>query len=139
MLKATNIKYSKTKEISPDQIIPLYKQNNWSSAKKPNKLYRALINSHSLVSAWNKNQLVGIGNAISDDYLVVYYPHLLVLPSFQNRGIGKNIFKLLIKKYEGYHQHILIADKEAVGFYKPFGFSRAGNTIPMWIYDGTDH
>ncbi|SHF08813.1 hypothetical protein SAMN05443144_105146 [Fodinibius roseus] len=82
MQKATNIKYSKTKEISPDQIIPLYKQNDWSSAKKPNKLHKALINSHSLVSAWSKNQLIGIGNAISDGYLVsfitrtsLYFPH----------------------------------------------------------------
>ncbi|WP_434083887.1 hypothetical protein [Fodinibius roseus] len=53
--------------------------------------------------------------------------------------MGKNIFKLLTKKYEDYHQHMLIADKEAVGFYKSCGFNRAGNTIPMWIYDGTDH
>lgn len=139
MQKETKIKYSETKDISRGQIIPLYEQNEWSSAEKPNKLHKALINSHSLVSAWKNGQLVGIGNAISDGHLVVYYPHLLVLPSFQHQGIGKNIFKSLMKKYKGFHQHMLVADHEATGFYKSCGFSRAGNTIPMWIYEGKDH
>jgi GNAT superfamily N-acetyltransferase len=32
---------------------------------------------------------VGLGNAISDGALVVYYPHMLVLPEYQGRGIGR--------------------------------------------------
>ena len=138
-VKRTQIEYSETRDISRDQIISLYKQNEWSSAEKPDKLHKALLNSHSLVSAWKNDQLVGVGNAISDGYLVVYYPHLLVLPPFQRQGIGKNTFKLLMKKYEGFHQHMLVADHDATGFYKSCGFSRAGKTIPMWIYTGKDH
>ena len=41
--------------------------------------------------------------------------------------------------YEGFHQHILVADGEAVHFYNKLGFERAGKTQSMWIYSGDDH
>lgn len=34
---------------------------------------------------------------------------------------------------------MLTSDKKAVGFYQALGFSRAGNTESMWIYEGQDH
>ena len=52
-------------------IFLLYKANKWSSADKPIELYNGLMNSHSLFSGWDYNRLVGLGNAISDGYLVV--------------------------------------------------------------------
>lgn len=65
------------RDLKIEDILLLYRANEWSSANKPNELYNALLNSHSLISTWNENKLVGLGNAISDGYLVVYYPHLL--------------------------------------------------------------
>jgi hypothetical protein len=44
-----------------------------SAALKPTELFNALMSSHSLVSAWDSDLLVGLGNAISDGLLVVYY------------------------------------------------------------------
>lgn len=69
-----HINIKETFDISRGSIIDLYKTNGWSSVEKPDLLYQALMNSHTLVSAWAGEQLVGIGNAISDGYLVVYYP-----------------------------------------------------------------
>jgi hypothetical protein len=34
---------------------------------------------------------------------------------------------------------MLVADGESIGFYEKCGFTRAGQTQPMWIYDGEDH
>src|SRR5437868_6085288 len=79
------------------------------------------------------------GYAGSDGFLVVYYPHLIVLPEFQGRGVGTEILKRLRAKYEGFHQHMLVADGRAIDFYKKCGFERAGKTEPMWIYAGHDH
>jgi ribosomal protein S18 acetylase RimI-like enzyme len=42
-------------------------------------------------------------------------------------------------RYEGFHQHILVADGNAIEFYRKCGFERAGRTEPMWIYQGNDH
>jgi hypothetical protein len=76
------ITFSEQRDIAIEQILPLYELNGWSSARKPDALHRAVLNSHALVSAWDGDMLVGIGNAISDGFLVVYYPHLLVRPDY---------------------------------------------------------
>ncbi|HEY9814589.1 MAG TPA: GNAT family N-acetyltransferase [Candidatus Obscuribacterales bacterium] len=113
--------------------------NGWSSAQKPKVLHQALLHSHSLVSAWHHEKLVGIGNAISDGFLVVYYPHLLVHPDYQGQRIGTGIMDILKQRYEGMHMHMLVADSEAIAFYEQCGFTRAGNTESMWIYADDDH
>lgn len=133
------IHFSERRDIGIDQILPTYKLNGWSAAQKPEQLHQALINSHYLVSAWQDERLVGIGNAISDGFLVVYYPHLLVHPDYQGQGIGSKLVEMLKQRYAGFHMHMLVADKEAFSFYETCGFTRAGKTEPMWIYRGRDH
>jgi len=135
----TRIQYRETRDIDLADVLALYRANGWSSADKPQELHRALVNSHTLVTAWDDEQLVGLGNAISDGSLVVYYPHLLVLPDHRGFGIGREIVQRLGKKYAGFHQQILVADFDAVEFYKKCGFVPAGQTEAMWIYDGTEH
>jgi GNAT superfamily N-acetyltransferase len=100
---------------------------------------RALERSHSVATAWVEGSLVGLGNALSDGSLVVYYPHMLVLPEFQGRGIGRQLMKRLMKRYRGFHQHILIAEAKAVSFYRKCGFKRAGKTDSMWVFRGKEH
>ncbi len=133
------ITFSERRDIAIEQILPIYESNLWSSAKNPRVLHQALLKSHALVSAWDGEILIGIGNAISDGFLVVYYPHLLVSPDYQGQGIGKRIMEILKKRYEGMHMHMLVADSEAIAFYEKCGFTRAGKTEPMWMYAGDDH
>ena len=133
------IQIKETKDINKDDIIELYKKNKWSSVSKPDQLYNALLNSHCLVSAWDGNKLIGIGNAISDGHLVVYFPHLLVHPDYQGKGVGTKIVEIFKAKYKHFHQQILVADGKAIEFYKKSGFTKAGRTESMWIYEGNDH
>ncbi len=133
------IQIKETKEIEINQIVELYSANNWSSADKPTELKNALLNSHSLISAWDKDKLVGLGNAISDGSLVVYYPHLLVHPQYHGLGIGRLIVDKFQEKYKDFHMQMLTADGEAIDFYKKVGFKKAGKTMPMWIYKGNEH
>ena len=133
------IRISESREIPIEKILELYKSNEWSSANKPEELFNGLINSHTLVSAWDEENLVGIGNAISDGYLVVYYPHLLVHSSCQGKGIGQMIMAKMQEKYENFHMQMLTADGKAIQFYEKIGFERAGKTEPMWIYKGNEH
>lgn len=134
-----NITISETRDINLDDILVLYKANGWSSAEKPTQLYNGLLNSETLITAWEDKKLIGLGNAISDGHLTVYYPHLLVLPEYQGKGIGKLIVDKMQEKYSHFHMQILTADGKAVDFYKKNGFERAGNTEPMWIYSGNEH
>ena len=134
-----NLILSERRDLPLEAVIARYEANHWSSAKKPEQLYSALRDSHTLISAWADGKLAGIGNAISDGHLVVYYPHLIVLPEFQGRGIGGAILERLKARYQGFHQHMLVADGRAIDFYAKHGFERAGKTEPMWIYTGADH
>jgi len=132
------IRYSDSKEIHRDAIISLYKSNDWSSARKPDRLIPAIQNSHSVMTAWFDDQLIGLANSISDGHLVVYYPHVLVHPSYHRQGVGQQIMSRLMQRYEGFHQHAVLADKDTVEFYERCGFERS--VCPsMWIYAGDDH
>jgi GNAT superfamily N-acetyltransferase len=109
-------------DVETDEVIELYKANGWSSAEKSEKLIPALKNSDSLVTARISGKLVGIGNAISDGSLVVYYPHMLVHPDHRGKGIGRSMMELLQRRYASFHQQMLTADVDAIGFYKSLGF-----------------
>ena len=138
-MQSATIHYSGTRDLPLQSVLALYLANGWTAAEKPELLHKALVGSHSLVTAWDGGRLVGLGNAISDGHLVVYYSHLLVLPEYQGRGIGARLMKMLMARYQGFHQHILVADGRAIEFYRKCGFERAGKTEPMWIYAGGDH
>ena len=135
----TPLRLSDSRDIAEDQILSLYRKNKWSSAKKPIQLMNALRNAHSLITAYLDDTLVGLGYAISDGSLVVYYPHLLVDPEHQGKGIGTAIMSKFQEKYAAFHQQMITADKDAVAFYKSCGFRLAGETQSMWIYEGDDH
>lgn len=133
------ISYSDSRLPSPEQALELYRSVQWSSADKPKELMSALAGSHCLVTAWCDDALVGLANAISDGHLVAYFPHLLVHPSFQHRGIGSSLICMLLSRYAGFHQVVVLADARSTEFYKRTGLEPAGSTVPMWIYKGHDH
>ena len=134
-----DIEISLGDSLEEGEVLALYRANRWSSADKPEQLLAALSNSHSLVTARRARCLIGLGNAISDGHLVVYYPHLLVHPGCQRQGIGRRMMNALRARYVGFHQQVLVADGEAIEFYQSIGFQPAGRTRPMWIYAGTEH
>lgn len=134
-----NIAVSLADRLEHDEVIRLYRANGWSSAEKPAQLMAALRNSHALVTARIEGELVGLGNAISDGHLVVYFPHMLVHPAHQGQGIGRLMMESMLARYAGFHQMMLTADGAAIDFYKTLGFERAGKTEPMWIYAGGEH
>lgn len=134
-----DVKIETNGRIEGAEILEIYKANGWSSAQKPDKLIPALQNSDTLVTARVKGKLVGIGNAISDGHLVVYYPHMLVHPAYQGNGIGRKMMEVMLSIYRDFHQQMLTADRHAIEFYKKMGFERAGDTEPMWIYSGNEH
>lgn len=133
-----NIYLKEDKILNRDQVINLYKANRWSAGEKPEALMAALANSNAVITAWHDDRLVGLGNALSDGHLVVYYPHLLVHPQYQGKGVGRMIMEKFQEKYGTFHQQILVANNKAIKFYRKCGFKRAYRTSSMWIFKGND-
>ena len=134
-----NITIKESKNINKEEVIALYRANQWSSADKPDDLLKALKNSHTLVTARENGLLIGLANAISDGYLMVYYPHMLVMPDYQGKGVGHLIMAKMQEKYRDFHMQMLTADGKSIDFYQKVGFEKAGKTQPMWIYKGDEH
>lgn len=128
------IELKEIKNIPFAKILALYKANNWSAADKPRALEQALQHASTLVSAWHNEELVGLGTALSDGFLVVYYPHLIVHPNYHKKGVGKKIMDKMQEKYASFHQQVLIAEASSIPFYEKCGFERAANTQSMWIH-----
>lgn len=122
-----------------ESVLALYRANGWSSADKPDALMNHLGQAHSVVSAWEDDELVGLGNVLSDGQLVAYYSHLLVLPDRHGDGIGTAIARRLMERYKDFHQQVLLADGKAIRFYERLGFKPAGDTRSMWIFQGDEH
>jgi len=134
-----SIEISLDDDISIDEVLEIYRANEWSSADKPDRLMAALRSSETLVTARLDGKLVGLANAISDGHLVVYFPHVLVHPDHHGAGIGKALMHEMMERYDDFHQRCLISDFGAVAFYQRLGFTRSSDMVPMWIYDGDDH
>src|SRR5205823_6028130 len=90
------ITFRRTKKLSLDQVERLWRSVGWwVGENRPTLLPAALARSHSVVSAWDGDALVGIANAIADGHLVVYYPYVLVDPMYQRLGVGTKLVEIL--------------------------------------------
>ena len=54
------IKYTEEKTFTRDQVQELFKSVGWISAEYPQRLYKALMNSQTVLTAWDGERLVGL-------------------------------------------------------------------------------
>ncbi len=89
--------------------------------RDPEMLARAFRNSYACVLAYDEQKLVGLARAICDgEYQAVVYD-VVLLPEYQNRGMGKRIMDELLKQIPA-SNIILYAVPGREGFYAKCGF-----------------
>ncbi len=115
------------------KLMDLYKSVGWGHSNCPKAAYEAIQNSTYVVTAWEKEKLIGLGRAISDKTITVYFPDLLINPGWQRKGIGTKIMRMMLLKYGELHNQVLIAeDKIAEGFYKKFNFNNETSALSIY-------
>lgn len=128
------IDYKNCKEFKAEQLKELFQSAGWVSADYPNKLVKALENSNTVISAWDKEKLVGLINVIDDGALTAYAHYLLVDPDYQGKGIGTELVERIKLRYKDYLYLLLIAEnKGLVEFYKQRGFQVENGAVPMAV------
>ncbi len=127
------ITYKTSKEFTVAQLQDLFLSVEWSSGNYPDKLQQAMLNSHTVFSAWYGDKLVGLMNCLSDGIMTAYFHYLLVRPEFQDQGIGKELVALMLGVYSDYARKVLIAYGEEIGFYQRCGFEIGEGKTPMFI------
>ncbi|MDW0111188.1 GNAT family N-acetyltransferase [Sporosarcina aquimarina] len=124
----------KTDQLTKENIQQLFLSVEWESASHPHDLYNAILNSHSAATAWDGDRLIGLANALSDGSMAVYFHYVLTDPDYQGQGVGKEIMKMMLEKYQHMHTKVLVSYPKAAGFYKSLGFQSEESSIPMYVF-----
>jgi ribosomal protein S18 acetylase RimI-like enzyme len=128
-----SIHYTKSIEkLAAESLEELFKSVEWRSGNYPNELLKAMVGSHSVVTAWEGNKLIGLINALSDSVLTAYFHYMLVNPQYQGKGIGKKMMDIMLEIYKGHQTKVLIA-YPIIEFYEKLGFETEDGTTPMFI------
>lgn len=111
------------------EFIDLYKEatSEWSSQGlyTYDELYRAICNSWYYVSIYHDTRLIGFGRIISDGIYQTLICDVMVLPEYQNHGVGAKIMETLLNKCDekGIKWVQLLSAGGKQGFYEKFGFT----------------
>ena len=128
-----SIRYSDIKEIDVQPLEELFLSVQWDSAKFPEKLQQAIAGSHTVVTAWDNDKLVGLVNALSDGAMTAYFHYLLVHPDYQKLGIGRELMHRILIQYADYYRKVLISYDHSVDFYEKYDFEVHPDCKAMYI------
>ena len=132
--------YYENKIPETKKIMDLYQSVGWSNYTVDiDKLIAGINNSSFVVCAYDGSLLVGLLRVISDNYTIAYVQDILVLPQYQNQGIGKKLVNLFLERFSDTRQKILLADDDQslAYFYDATGFSDSSKLkLACYIYCG---
>ena len=114
------------KNINLKQLINLYQSVGWTAyTEKPELLQQAVHNSLYVLGAFDHDQLIGLIRVVGDGLTIIYIQDLLVLPAYQNQGIGSTLINKVRKEFRHVRQQVLLTmeEPETRAFYEKNGFS----------------
>ena len=140
-----SITYNDTqKDLPPEQLHRLFVAVGWSDGSEtPEMIQKGYsipwINSTLVVSAWDGGSLVGAVRVLSDTMFRSIIYDLMVLPKYQNRGIGKGLIERCIDHFPD-SEWLVQTTKEISGYYEKMGFTVNNDTflsIPSKLFSIT--
>lgn len=121
------ITYSNERAIDFKKVLDLYDNAGWTAYTSDSEtLQQAINNSLYFLTAWSKQQLVGLLRAVGDGLTIIYIQDIIVLESFRRQGIGKELIKRTLAKYENVRQILLLTDEQpnTISFYNSVGLQQ---------------
>lgn len=80
----------------------LFLSVGWISGQYPDRLYKALLHSSTVLTAWDGENLVGMIRVLDDGEILAYVHYVLVDPAYQGHGIAGTMVELIKEKYKDY-------------------------------------
>lgn len=128
------IEYTEEKKFTVKDVEALFLSVGWVSGEYPTRLYKALMNSSTVVSAWDGDKLVGLIRVLDDSEMVAYMHYVLVDPLYQGQGIAGNMLKIIKEKYRDYlYIEVMPEDRVNAPFYQKYGFTLMEDGCAMQI------
>ena len=126
------IQYTEGKKFTQAQVVSLFASVHWVSAEYPSRLYKALMHSSSVFTAWDGDRLVGLLRAIDDSELVAYLHYALVHPDYQGHHIAGTLIEMAKEKYRDYlYINLMPEESKNAAFYQRFGFEIMPDGVAM--------
>lgn len=124
--------YKEIKDFKAEDLKRLFLSVKWESGNYPDKLVRAMRNSTHVISAWERERLVGLVRALDDGETVAFIHYLLVDPAYQGLHIGDRLMKRLLAYFdELLYVKIMPSDPKTIPFYERYGFRQYDNYSAM--------
>ena len=132
----TLITYRVGNELDLDSVVELYRASTLGERRPVDERERMglmVANANLVVTAWDKELLVGISRSLTDFVYVTYLADLAVRLSHQRLGIGKELIRRT--RAEAVQSNlILLAAPKAVDYYPHIGFEQHGSA---WMLKAT--
>ena len=96
------ITYTEEKSFTPQQAADLFLSVRWVVGKYPDRLYKALMNSSRVISAWDGDRLIGLIRVMDDSELVCFINYVLVHPDYRGQGIAGHLLEIVKDAYKSY-------------------------------------
>ena len=128
------ITYTEEKRFTKEQTQDLFLSVGWVFGQYPERLFRSLMQSSTVLTAWDGDRLVGLARALDDGDMVVFFHYVLVHPDYQGKGIAGTMVTKIKEKYSSYmYLGIMPEQSKNVPFYEKYGFKVLPDGTPMKI------
>ena len=132
------IKYTEEKKFTQEEVQKLFLSVGWTSGNYPKRLYKALMNSSTVLTAWDDEELVGLIRVLDDTEMLAQIHYVLVHPDHQGKGIAGAMLEHVKEKYKDFmYIEVMPEDKKNVPFYEKHGFTimKSGAAIQICNYE----
>lgn len=126
--------YTEEKKFTKEQVQQLFLSVNWISGKYPERLYKALMNSSTVLTVWDEKKLIGLTRVLDDSEMLAQIHYVLVDPDYQGMEIAGKMIEYIKEKYKDFmYIDGMPEDKKNVPFYQKHGFSLMENGAAIQI------
>ena len=128
-----NIIYNDIKKDLPcEQLQCLFVSAGWSDGSRTLDMNKPFVNSTLVISAWENDHLIGVVRVLSDKIFRSTIYDLVVLPEFQNKGVGKELVKRCIEHFPN-SEWVVRTTTGISGFYEKIGFQRDDSSDDIYL------
>lgn len=134
-----SITFTEEKKFTQQQVQELFLSVGWVSGQYPSRLYKALMHSSTVLTAWDGARLVGLVRALDDSELVAYVHYVLVHPDYHGQGIAGAMIEMIKQKYKNYlYIEGMPEESKNAAFYQKHGFAIMPDGVAMQLCNFAD-
>ncbi|MGO9137943.1 MAG: GNAT family N-acetyltransferase [Syntrophales bacterium] len=120
------------------QITVLYREGGWWDERDSGDyelIHRIVSGSHCFLTVRDRNEIVGMGRAISDRVNDAYIHDVIVFSRLRRQGIGTKIVGEIVGRLHSDNIRWigLIAQNRTHSFYRKIGFEEMPFSLPMLL------